>query len=136
MVHTVLQNCTVTKIITPPVLPAGNLILLNMTEELEGDYSCVVRIRSTGQERTVSTTVLIMPDIVLTKSKKIFVDEGGNFTLKCDVLPGVNAKIMWKKDGELVLPSSEAGMHVNSQIKHVKYLQDWTKDNLINCILI
>ena len=99
-----------TKVITPPVLSAGNLILLNMTEELEGDYSCVVRIRSTGQERTVSTTVLIMPDIVLTKSKKIFVDEGGNFTLKCDVLPGVNAKIMWKKDGELVLPSSEAGI--------------------------
>ena len=83
-----------------------------MTEELEGDYTCVVRIKSSGEERSITTTVVIMPDIVLTKSKKIFIDEGGNFTLKCDVLPGVNAKIMWKKDGELVLPSSEAGVDI------------------------
>ena len=38
--------------------------------------------------------------------------QGGNFTLKCDVLPGVNAKRLWKKGGELVLPSSEAGVDI------------------------
>ena len=30
-----------------------------------------------------------MPDIVLTKSKRITIEEGSNFTLRCDVLPGV-----------------------------------------------
>jgi len=90
----------------------GSLIILNMTEKYEGGYSCRIRLDESGEERTIQTRVLIMPDIVLTKSKKLVVDETGNFTLKCDVLPGVNAKIMWKKDGELVVPSSEEGVDI------------------------
>ena len=53
-----------------------------------------------------------MPDFVLTKSKRITIEEGSNFTLRCDVLPGVNARRLWRKDGEVVSPSSEAGVDI------------------------
>ena len=62
---------------------------MSMSEKLEGDYSCHVTITGTGEERVLQTYVLIMPDIVLTKSKKLVINEGGNFTLKCDALPGL-----------------------------------------------
>ena len=64
-----------------------------MTEQYEGGYSCRIRLDESGEERTIQTRVLIMPDIVLTKSKKLVVDETGNFTLKCDVLPGDKQKL-------------------------------------------
>ena len=107
----------------------GNLIIHNMTEHLVGDYSCEIKIAG-GSSKIINTEIAIMPDIVLTKSKTLTIEEGSNFTLKCDVLPGkisphihilspsmfyfvgVNAKRMWKKDGKLVFPSSEAGVDI------------------------
>ena len=93
----------------------GNLMILNMTEAMEGDYSCKINImkdNKSKEERIISTKVIIMADIVLTKSDTISIDEGGNFTLKCDVLPGVNAKRMWYQNGEIVHPSPEAGVDI------------------------
>ena len=72
---------------------AGNLILMSMSEQLEGEYSCHVVISGSGEERVLQTHVFIMPDIVLTKSKKLVINEGGNFTLKCDALPGLLRKV-------------------------------------------
>ena len=85
-----------------------------MTEAMEGDYSCKINIvnGNSKDERTISTKVIIMADIVLTKSGTINIDEGDNFTLKCDVLPGVNAKRMWYHNGEIVHPSPEAGLDI------------------------
>jgi len=53
--------------------------------------------------------VRIIPDIVVSSDNidKITVKEGEQFSLKCSVLAGVNAKRMWKKDGELVFAESE-----------------------------
>ena len=91
----------------------GSLLVLNMTEKEEGDYSCKIRlVKGEREERTIRTKVVIMPDIVLTKSKNIVMDEGGNFSLKCDVLPGVDAKRMWYQNGEIVHPSPEAGVDI------------------------
>merc|ERR1719361_1995569 len=82
-----------------------------MTEDMAGHYSCEINI-SGGESKIINTEIAIMPDIVLTESKTLTIEEGSNFTLKCDVLPGVNAKRMWKKDGKLVFPSSEAGVDI------------------------
>ena len=65
----------------------GNLVINNMTEDLVGEYSCQINI-SGGSSKTINTEVVIMPDIVLTKSKTLTIEEGSNFTLNCDVLPG------------------------------------------------
>jgi len=89
----------------------GSLVFTSLAEHLEGDYSCTVKIIG-GEKRVQETKVGIIPDIVMTKSTKIEIKEGQNFTLKCDVLPGVNAKRMWKKDGELVFPESESGIDI------------------------
>lgn len=89
----------------------GSLVFTSLAEHLEGDYSCIVRIIG-GEQRVQETKVGIIPDIVMTKSTKMEIKEGQNFTLKCDVLPGVNAKRMWKKDGELVFPESESGIDI------------------------
>jgi len=89
----------------------GSLVFASMAEHLEGDYSCIVKIIG-GEQRVQETKVGIIPDIVMTKSTKLEVKEGQNFSLKCDVLPGVNAKRMWKKDGELVFPESESGIDI------------------------
>ena len=104
----------------------GNLVIDSLTEDMVGDYSCEIKI-SGGESKIINTEIAIMPDIVLTQSKTLTINEGSNFTLKCDVLPGkspraqdplriellfcfqgVNAKRMWKKDGKLVFPSSDA----------------------------
>jgi len=89
----------------------GSLVFTSLAEHLEGDYSCIVQIIG-GERRTQMTKVGIIPDIVMTKSTQMEIKEGQNFTLKCDVLPGVNAKRMWKKDGELVFPESETGIDI------------------------
>ena len=115
----------------------GNLVINNMTEDLVGEYSCQINI-SGGSSKTINTEVVIMPDIVLTKSKTLTIEEGSNFTLNCDVLPGkyilhycyivtlsyisvagVNAKRMWKQDGKLVFPSLEAGVDIREYGRRV-----------------
>eukprot|EP00092_Neocalanus_flemingeri_P006891 GFUD01007439.1.p1 GENE.GFUD01007439.1~~GFUD01007439.1.p1 ORF type:complete len:1699 (-),score=403.24 GFUD01007439.1:397-5493(-) len=92
----------------------GSLVFTSLAEHLEGDYSCSVQIIG-GEQRVQKTKVRIIPDIVMTKSTQMEIKEGHNFTLKCDVLPGVNAKRMWKKDGELVFPESESGVDIVEQ---------------------
>jgi len=92
----------------------GSLVFTSLAEHLEGDYSCIVQIIG-GEQRVGMTKVRIIPDIVMTKSTQMEIKEGQNFTLKCDVLPGVNAKRMWKKDGELVFPESESGVDILEQ---------------------
>ena len=65
----------------------GNLVITGMTEDMVGQYSCEIRIAG-GDTKIINTEIAIMPDIVLTESKTLTIQEGSNFTLKCDVLPG------------------------------------------------
>ena len=65
----------------------GSLVISNMTEDMAGHYSCQIKIAG-GDSKIINTEIAIMPDIVLTESKTLTINEGSNFTLKCDVLPG------------------------------------------------
>ena len=69
----------------------GNLVINNLTEDMVGDYSCEIKI-SGGDSKIINTEIAIMPDIVLTQSKTLTINEGSNFTLKCDVLPGKSTR--------------------------------------------
>ena len=89
----------------------GRLVLHNMNEEREGDYSCHVTIRESGESRVLQTSIKIIPDIVTTESQRVEVREGEEFQLKCDVMPGINAKRMWMKDGAMVAFESEGRLH-------------------------
>ena len=67
----------------------GNLVITSFTEDMVGHYSCEIRIAG-GDTKIINTEIAIMPDIVLTESKTLTIQEGSNFTLKCDVLPGTS----------------------------------------------
>jgi len=91
----------------------GSLVLASVEELNEGVYKCRVAIESGRVERVME--VQLMPDIVTVDNTRLKVREGDNFTLKCDVLPGVNVKRMWRKDGELVFPESTGGLDIIEQ---------------------
>ena len=89
----------------------GRLVLHGMMEEREGEYSCQVTIVESGESRVLHTSVRIIPDIVTTESQRVEVREGEEFQLHCDVMPGINAKRMWMKDGAMVAFESEGRLH-------------------------
>lgn len=65
----------------------GSLMFSNLTMREEGEYKCRVVLESGRVERVMK--VKLMPDIVTVDNTRMEVKEGDNFTLKCDVLPGI-----------------------------------------------
>jgi len=71
-----------------------------------------VTITASGEVRVLETTVSIVPDILITERvERVAVKEGEEFRLRCDVLPGVDAKRLWKKNKDLVAFESGGRVH-------------------------
>ena len=71
----------------------GAVVIEELGEEDEGNYTCLVQIVK-GERRVLQTNVRIVPNIVTSINNKIWVKEGDNVTLKCNVLPGRDHPIL------------------------------------------